>query len=62
MGESSDNKKFSASNGVLSAEDKELEAAAIGYKVLGPLQPSDQVFKIYEPVFAVVEVRFRIWI
>lgn len=41
---------------VLSAEDKEKEATEIGYKVIGPLQKSDQVFKSYEPVFAVVQV------
>ncbi|CAO2820049.1 unnamed protein product [Amaranthus hypochondriacus] len=37
-------------------EDKIKEAADIGYKVIGPLQPSDRVFKHYEPVFAVVQV------
>lgn len=41
---------------VLSAEDKEKEATEIGYKVIGPLQKSDQVFKSYEPVFAVVQI------
>lgn len=40
-----------------SPEEKEAEAAAIGYKVVGPLQKSDRVFKPYEPVFAVVQVR-----
>ncbi|XP_022720472.1 50S ribosomal protein L21, mitochondrial-like [Durio zibethinus] len=39
-----------------SPEEKEAEAAAIGYKVMGPLQPSDRVFKEYEPVFAVVQI------
>lgn len=39
------------------AEEKESEAAAIGYKVVGPLQRSDRVFKNYEPVFAVFQVR-----
>lgn len=39
-----------------SPEEKEAEAAAIGYKVLDPLQRSDSVFKDYEPVFAVVQV------
>lgn len=39
------------------AEEKEAEAAAIGYQVIGPLQKSDRVFKPYEPVFAVVQVR-----
>ncbi|RVW95824.1 50S ribosomal protein L21, mitochondrial [Vitis vinifera] len=56
MGESSDSEKVSASNRVYSAEDKERESAAIGYKVVGPLQPSDRVFKPYEPVFAVVQI------
>lgn len=39
-----------------SVEEKEEEAAAIGYKVVGPLKRSDRVFKPYEPVFAVVQV------
>lgn len=38
------------------AEEKEAEAAEIGYKVIGQLQRSDRVFKDYEPVFAVVQV------
>ncbi|XP_008225099.1 PREDICTED: 50S ribosomal protein L21, mitochondrial [Prunus mume] len=38
------------------AEEKEAEAAAIGYQVIGPLQKSDRVFKPYEPVFAVVQI------
>lgn len=37
-------------------EEKEAEAAAIGYKVVGPLEPSDRVFKPYEPVYAVVQI------
>ena len=37
-------------------EEKEAEAAEIGYKVVGPLEPSDRVFKRYDPVFAVVQV------
>ncbi|KAG6405261.1 hypothetical protein SASPL_132848 [Salvia splendens] len=40
----------------LSAEEKEKEANEIGYTVLGPLQISDRVFKLYEPVFAVVQI------
>ncbi|XP_047975209.1 50S ribosomal protein L21, mitochondrial-like [Salvia hispanica] len=40
----------------LSAEEKEKEATEIGYTVLGPLQKSDRVFKLYEPVFAVVQI------
>ncbi|XP_011024016.1 PREDICTED: 50S ribosomal protein L21, mitochondrial [Populus euphratica] len=39
-----------------SAEEKEAEAAAIGYKVIGPLLSSDRVLKHREPVFAVVQV------
>ena len=39
-----------------SPEEKEVEAAAIGYKVIGPLLPSDLIFKPYEPLFAVVQV------
>ncbi|XP_057420734.1 50S ribosomal protein L21, mitochondrial [Lotus japonicus] len=41
---------------VLTAEEKEAEAAAIGYKVEGPLLEKDGVFKPYEPVFAVVQI------
>ncbi|KAL5576746.1 hypothetical protein UlMin_018445 [Ulmus minor] len=37
-------------------EEKEAEAASIGYKVIGPLEKSDRVFKPYEPVFAVVQI------
>ncbi|KAK1423411.1 hypothetical protein QVD17_18714 [Tagetes erecta] len=37
-------------------EEKEIEAAAIGYKVIGQLQRSDRVFKSYEPVFAVIQI------
>lgn len=49
-------------NVVLSAEDKEKEAAEIGYTVIGPLQKSDRVFKPYEPVFAVVQVRTSMYL
>lgn len=41
---------------VFSPEEKAAEAAAIGYNVIGPLHPSEKVFKPYEPVFAVVQV------
>ncbi|XP_074268155.1 large ribosomal subunit protein bL21m [Silene latifolia] len=37
-------------------EDKLLEAADIGYKVIGPLKPDDRVFKHYEAAFAIVQV------
>ncbi|XP_038886741.1 50S ribosomal protein L21, mitochondrial [Benincasa hispida] len=37
-------------------EEKEAEAAAIGYTVVGPLDQSKGVFKPYEPVFAVVQI------
>ncbi|XP_027347508.1 50S ribosomal protein L21, mitochondrial [Abrus precatorius] len=38
-------------------EEMEAEAAAIGYKVAGPLlKDDDRVFKPYEPVFAVVQI------
>lgn len=37
-------------------EEKEQEAAEIGYKVIGPLQKSDRVFKPYEPVYAVIQI------
>ncbi|CAK9152525.1 unnamed protein product [Ilex paraguariensis] len=39
-----------------SLEEREIEAAGIGYKVIGRLEKSDQVFKPYEPVFAVVQI------
>ncbi|CAI9099350.1 OLC1v1036157C1 [Oldenlandia corymbosa var. corymbosa] len=39
-----------------SDEQKAQEAEEIGYKVLGPLQKSDRVFKPYEPVFAVIQI------
>jgi large subunit ribosomal protein L21 len=48
----------SSSKKVYTAEEKEAEATAIGYKVVGPLQKNDQVFKPYEPAFAVVQVQF----
>lgn len=41
---------------VYTPEEKEYEAAEIGYKVIGPLQKSDRVFKPYEPVYAVIQV------
>ncbi|CAJ2631767.1 unnamed protein product [Trifolium pratense] len=46
----------SSSKKVYTAEEKEAEATAIGYKVVGPLQKDDQVFKPYEPAFAVVQI------
>ncbi|WJX85301.1 hypothetical protein P8452_67777 [Trifolium repens] len=46
----------SSSKKVYTAEEKEAEATAIGYKVVGPLQKNDQVFKPYEPAFAVVQI------
>lgn len=39
-----------------STEDKEKEAAAIGYEVIGPLDPSEHPFKRWEPVFAIVQI------
>lgn len=41
---------------VYTAEEKEAEAEAIGYKVVGPLEKNDNVFKPYEPAFAVVQI------
>ncbi|KAK7412764.1 hypothetical protein VNO78_04379 [Psophocarpus tetragonolobus] len=41
---------------VYTAEEKEAEAASIGYKVVGPLGKEDTVFKPYEPVFAIVQI------
>lgn len=59
--ESSDDEGVSGPSGGLkreySPEEKEAEAAAIGYKVVGPLEKSDRVFKPYEPAFAVVQVQ-----
>lgn len=57
---SCDDESVSPSNSgharVYSPEEKEEEANAIGYKVIGPLERSDRVFKSYEAVFAVVQV------
>ncbi|XP_068658772.1 LOW QUALITY PROTEIN: large ribosomal subunit protein bL21m-like [Aristolochia californica] len=39
-----------------SPEDKEQEAEAIGYKVIGRFDPSERLFKKWEPVFAVVQI------
>ncbi|KAI3918822.1 hypothetical protein MKX01_042142 [Papaver californicum] len=39
-----------------SLENKEQELAAIGYKVIGPLDPTEQPFTPREPVFAVVQI------
>ncbi|RZC69006.1 hypothetical protein C5167_033192 [Papaver somniferum] len=39
-----------------SLENKEEEAAAIGYKVIGPLDPTEKPFTPREPVFAVVQI------
>lgn len=59
-GEISEDEEVPASSGgsrrEYSPEEKEAEAAAIGYKVIGPLQESDKLFKPYEPVFAIVQV------
>ncbi|KAF8411148.1 hypothetical protein HHK36_003691 [Tetracentron sinense] len=41
---------------VYSVEEKEKESAAIGYKVIGPLDSSERPFKAWEPVFAVVQI------
>jgi len=42
---------------VYTAEEKEAEAEAIGYRVVGPLPKDNDAFKPYEPVFAVVQVQ-----
>lgn len=39
-----------------SEEQKAIEAVDIGYKVVGPLDPSERPFKSWEPVFAVVQL------
>ncbi|KAG2319452.1 hypothetical protein Bca4012_054307 [Brassica carinata] len=39
-----------------SPAEKVEAAAEIGYKVMGPLRPSERLFKPYEPVFAVVQI------
>ncbi|KAG1346695.1 50S ribosomal protein L21, mitochondrial [Cocos nucifera] len=39
-----------------SEEEKVKEAGEIGYKVIGPLDPSENPFKPYEPVFSVVQI------
>ena len=59
-GESGEDENVLVSGGKreYTVEEKEAEAAAIGYKVVGPLTKDDRVFKPYEPVFAVVQVHF----
>ncbi|KAF2554399.1 hypothetical protein F2Q68_00037663 [Brassica cretica] len=37
--------------------EREYSPAEIGYKVMGPLKPSERLFKPYEPVFAVVQFK-----
>ncbi|KAI4296745.1 hypothetical protein L6164_036673 [Bauhinia variegata] len=59
--ESGDDESVSVSRGPigkreLTAEEKEAEAATIGYKVVGPLEQKDRVFKPYKPAFAVVQI------
>lgn len=39
-----------------SEEEKVAEAAEIGYNVIGPLDSSENPFKLYEPYFAVVQI------
>ncbi|OVA14923.1 Ribosomal protein L21 [Macleaya cordata] len=43
-------------NRTYSLEEKETEAAEIGYKVIGPLDPSERPFTAWEPLFAVVQI------
>ncbi|KAG9448099.1 hypothetical protein H6P81_014227 [Aristolochia fimbriata] len=43
-------------NRAQSPEEKEQEAEAIGYKVIGRVDPSEHLFKKWEPVFAVVQI------
>ncbi|XP_043694731.1 50S ribosomal protein L21, mitochondrial-like [Telopea speciosissima] len=64
MGESSDgdgqDRNARVSNCAVSRsyslEEKEAEAAAIGYKVIGPLDPLERPFKHREEAFAVVQI------
>ncbi|KAK9906962.1 hypothetical protein M0R45_002576 [Rubus argutus] len=58
IGESSDDESVSrgGSKREYTPEEKEAEAAGIGYKVVGPLEKPDGVFKPYEPVFAVIQI------
>ncbi|TKY59264.1 50S ribosomal protein L21 [Spatholobus suberectus] len=51
-----DDVSVSSGKKVYTAEEKEAEAEAIGYKVVGPLRKDDSVFKPFEPVFAVVQI------
>lgn len=55
-GEGSGSVSSSAVERAYSVEEKIQEAADIGYKVIGPLERSERVFKPYEPVFAVVQI------
>lgn len=54
--EDDDTVAVSSRKKVYTEEEKEAEAEAIGYKVVGPLQKNDNVFKPYEPAFAVVQI------
>ncbi|XP_062013153.1 large ribosomal subunit protein bL21m [Rosa rugosa] len=60
IGYSSDDGSLSKGGGSkreYTAEEMEAEAAGIGYKVVGPLEKTDDgVFKPYEPVFAVIQI------
>ncbi|XP_068666800.1 large ribosomal subunit protein bL21m-like [Aristolochia californica] len=57
--EEEDNKNdqgYSDTSGTGSPEDNEQEAEAIGYKVIGRVDPSERLFKKWEPAFAVVQI------
>ncbi|KAF9620493.1 hypothetical protein IFM89_013110 [Coptis chinensis] len=43
-------------NRTYSLEEMKEEAAAIGYKVIGPLDPTERPFKYREPFFAVIQI------
>ncbi|KAK1286488.1 hypothetical protein QJS10_CPB20g01781 [Acorus calamus] len=53
-----DDEEVSVSNGFPDRKRliKEETAAEIGYRVVGPLDPSEHPFNPYEPVFAVVQL------
>ncbi|XP_004294019.1 PREDICTED: 50S ribosomal protein L21, mitochondrial [Fragaria vesca subsp. vesca] len=59
IGYSSDDGSLSKGGGSkreYTPEEMAAEAAGIGYKVVGPLETTDGVFKPYEPVFAVIQI------
>ncbi|KAG2291932.1 hypothetical protein Bca4012_007910 [Brassica carinata] len=55
-GEDDDDEDYEEVEREYSPAEKVEAAAEIGYKVMGPLKPSERLFKPYESVFAVVQI------